>query len=273
MPQHPTRIPHLPPSLHYLPSFITPSEESTLLTTITSQPIPKWTILSHRRLQSHPSTLSKSNTLITAPLPAWLECLVPRIEGAVDDGDGGVEVNLNDLGEDGRVEGTDKGKGIWEKTKHMRPNHVLINEYKPGEGIMPHEDGPAYEPVVATVSLGGAVVLEVRRKRVDGEEEKEEEGEEGEGRDGGKEKPVARILLEPRSLFITTRTMYTNFLHSISPIEVDEDLGPETIANWELLGDREMYKDGRNVRVTRTSLTYRDVTRVVKVGGLLGGRR
>lgn len=28
------------------------------------------------------------------------------------------------------------------------PNHVLINEYQPGEGIMPHTDGPAYERYV-----------------------------------------------------------------------------------------------------------------------------
>ena len=26
------------------------------------------------------------------------------------------------------------------------PNHVLLNKYKPGDGIMPHSDGPAYYP-------------------------------------------------------------------------------------------------------------------------------
>lgn len=30
-----------------------------------------------------------------------------------------------------------------------RPNHVLVNAYQPGQGIMPHEDGPLYHPAVA----------------------------------------------------------------------------------------------------------------------------
>ena len=43
-------------------------------------------------------------------------------------------------------------------------NHVLINEYKPGQGIMAHTDGPAYYPVVATISTGGGQLLNIRTK-------------------------------------------------------------------------------------------------------------
>jgi alkylated DNA repair protein alkB family protein 6 len=39
------------------------------------------------------------------------------------------------------------------------PNHVLVNEYQPGEGIMPHTDGPAYASRTATISLGGSDVI------------------------------------------------------------------------------------------------------------------
>lgn len=39
------------------------------------------------------------------------------------------------------------------------PNHVLVNEYQPGEGIMPHTDGPAYDSCTATISLGGSDVI------------------------------------------------------------------------------------------------------------------
>ncbi len=39
------------------------------------------------------------------------------------------------------------------------PNHVLVNEYQPGEGIMQHTDGPAYESRTATISLGGSDVI------------------------------------------------------------------------------------------------------------------
>ena len=43
-------------------------------------------------------------------------------------------------------------------------NHVLINEYQPGQGIMAHTDGPAYSPVVATISSGGGQILNIRKK-------------------------------------------------------------------------------------------------------------
>ena len=39
------------------------------------------------------------------------------------------------------------------------PNHVLVNEYEPHQGIMPHTDGPAYDDCTATVSLGSGSVL------------------------------------------------------------------------------------------------------------------
>ncbi|PWW74410.1 hypothetical protein C7212DRAFT_327131, partial [Tuber magnatum] len=69
------------------------------------------------------------------------------------------------------------------------------------------------------------------------------------------------------SLLVTMGDMYTSYLHGIAEVMVDEDLGPETIANWELLGDKERFKSGRSERGTRISLTYRDVLKVVKVGG------
>ena len=100
-------------------------------------PANRWISLSHRRLQAHPSTLTKNNILLGAPLPAYL---------------------LNPITE------RFKHLGIFNDTPHQQPNHVLINEYKPGEGIMPHEDGGAYAPVVATVSLGSTLCLEISRK-------------------------------------------------------------------------------------------------------------
>ena len=143
----------LPPSIHYIPNFITASEESTIQQQILSQPKPKWTVLTHRRLQTHPSALTSSNVLLSASLPNWLSSLIPRMQSL----------------------------GIWDTSPHKAPNHVLINEYNPNEGIMPHEDGPAYYPMVATVSLGAPVVLDIYEK-----------GE------GGRAAPKWRILQEPR---------------------------------------------------------------------------
>lgn len=39
-------------------------------------------------------------------------------------------------------------------------NHVLVNEYLPGQGIMPHTDGPLFYPVISTISCGSNTVLE-----------------------------------------------------------------------------------------------------------------
>jgi hypothetical protein len=45
-------------------------------------------------------------------------------------------------------------------SKDAPPNHVLLNEYQPGQGILPHTDGPAYESKTATLSLKSQVLLE-----------------------------------------------------------------------------------------------------------------
>lgn len=38
-------------------------------------------------------------------------------------------------------------------------NHLLINVYPPGVGIMPHFDGPMYKPKVVVLSLGGPSII------------------------------------------------------------------------------------------------------------------
>jgi alkylated DNA repair protein alkB family protein 6 len=151
----------------------------------------------------------------------------------------------------------DRLSPFFRATPHGAPNHVLVNEYRPGQGIMPHEDGAAYAPVVATVSLGGAVVLDLYEK----------EG-------GARAEPKWRVLQEPGSLLVTMGEAYECLRHGIEGREVDQMLSKETVANWGMLGDRERYGGGENVRTTRVSLTYRDVVKVVKNPiGILRGRR
>jgi len=157
---------------------------------------------------------------------------------------------------------------------------------------MPHEDGGAYAEVVATVSLGAALCLDVL-----GKSGGEAEGKDGGGKEGsedgeqsqslnadadGQEKeekilPLpTRIFQEPRSLLITTGRAYRELMHGIASIEIDEDLNAETVANWRLLSE-EAWKGieengGRNLRGTRVSLTYRDVIKVSKAASrVLGG--
>lgn len=133
---------------------------------------------------------------------------------------------------------------------------------------MPHEDGAAYHPLVATVSLGSPIVLDIYEKSR--QDERDADCELPNGR-----KPQFRILQERRSLLVTRDRLYTDFLHGIAEIDRDEDLGPHSICNWFLLrGEDVLHKNGYT-RGTRTSLTYRDVLKVSKMGNtikFLGGK-
>ena len=62
-----------------------------------------------------------------------------------------------------------------------QPNHCLVNEYLPGQvrpessrshldeedfsaqGIMPHTDGPAFHPLITTLTLGSHALLDLYR--------------------------------------------------------------------------------------------------------------
>lgn len=249
------QIESLQSSFYYIPDFLTSSEQDNIAskvsqsTTLTRHPtdirqIPsnRWITLSHRRLQVYPSQLTANNVLLDAPLPSWQTTSPP------------IAKRFEEL-------------GIFKDAPHGRANHCLVNEYKPGEGIMPHEDGAAYHPVVATVSLGGVVALDIYEKRP------------GQGDEHGNEgsRLITRILQEPGSLLVTMGDAYTALLHGISAVKEDVGLGPETVANWDMLSEatrsRIEQNGGSSVRGTRTSLTCRDVLKVKKVGiGILGRR-
>ncbi|KAI9646223.1 hypothetical protein NHQ30_005663 [Ciborinia camelliae] len=236
-----TQIKTLPSKAFYISDFITEEEERILLQKIATAPKPRWKQLTHRRLQTWPSDLTK-NTLLDAPLPAWLTSpVISRL------------LSLP-------ISREDQGRHIFSDSPHGRPNHVLINEYLPNQGIMPHKDGSAYHPVVCTVSLGASLCLEIYGEKADGTRE---------------EQPSWRILQEPRSLLITTDELYTNYYHGISEIEADVNLNPATVANWELLRPENGIIDGKYERHERLSLTYRDVLKVSKLGTKIGifGRR
>lgn len=115
------RVSRLPPRCYYIANFITEEEEASILEKIDAAPKPRWKQLSHRRLQTWPSDLVQ-NSLLDSPLPRWLdEPIVSRL----------LSIPL--------LEGQDNN--IFSDSPHSRPNHVLINEYPPGTGIMPHKVG------------------------------------------------------------------------------------------------------------------------------------
>jgi alkylated DNA repair protein alkB family protein 6 len=122
------------------------------------------------------------------------------------------------------------------------PNHILVNEYLPGQGIMPHQDGPLYNPIVATVTLNSHSILNFYPHGVE----------------KATNEPEFSVLLEPRSLFVQTGQLYKTYLHGIA--EVTEDylaerppINYDTSLNGTLLP-----------RQKRISLTYRHVKRAIK---------
>ncbi|GAB1320526.1 hypothetical protein MFIFM68171_10736 [Madurella fahalii] len=230
-----SRINALPPAAYYIADFISEEEEKAILHKVETAPKARWRQLTHRRLQPWPSDLVKDTLVDARPLPDWLEQpVVSRL----------LSIPLSD-----------NEPNIFAESPHGRPNHVLINEYPPNTGIMPHKDGSAYYPVVCTVSLGSSLCLNLYRSKEDGALDPE---------------PVWRILQEPRSLLVTTADLYSEYLHGIEPISADVNISEQTIVNWSLLRAPSLYNDGLNKRQTRTSLTYRDVLKVSKLGNKLG---
>ncbi|KAF5022053.1 hypothetical protein F66182_5899 [Fusarium sp. NRRL 66182] len=234
------RITTLPQTAYYIPNFISEEEEQMILDKISSAPKPRWKQLTKRRLQTWPSDLV-NNKLLDAPLPAWLQD--PVISRLLS------------------LPAQDSEPGhIFAESLHKKPNHVLINEYPPGIGIMPHK----LSAQQATSPLCYCKLIEYRMApRI---------GLLSARKDDGALDPVPawRILQEPRSLLVTTDQLYTDYLHGIADIEEDVDLGADTVANWDLLRSPDAYASGRNARQTRTSLTYRDVIQVSKVANKLG---
>jgi len=147
-----------------------------------------------------------------------------------------------------------------------------MNEYHPEQGIMPHEDGPAYHPVVATLSLGSHAVFHYYRYKLQDDSIDQQHVAEVKSRNGKAidPAPIVSELLEPRSLIITRSSLYREHLHGIDDVAEDvfpsPDGGTSGVANVEMLTDpalRDAVQNGGALkRDTRYSLTCRDVAKV-----------
>ncbi|XP_068602789.1 alpha-ketoglutarate-dependent dioxygenase alkB homolog 6 [Brachionichthys hirsutus] len=213
-----------PPTVYYIPGFITEDEESHLQRRVYGSPRTKWTQLSGRRLQNwggspHPKGMMAER------IPDWLRAYCDRVS------------SLGAFG--GRT-----------------ANHVLVNEYKEGEGIMPHEDGPLYHPTVTTISLGSHAVLDLYAPVG---------GPGGAAPQTEASRLVASLLLKPRSLLILQDETYRRLLHGIRPVA--RDTLTDKVANLAAAGAA----PGETLtRGTRVSLTVRHVPKVMKTKLVLG---
>lgn len=203
--------------MYYIPNYLKKNEQEEVFEKVYQG---KWTTLptTQRRLQELGGTVD-SKTTFSTKLPEWL-----------------LEIS-NRLYEEGLVSAI--------------PNHVLINEYKRGQGIMPHTDGPLYTPNFAIISLQSSLVMDFYRKL------KEDEVS------GLQQRKVCSLLLEPGSLLLIRSKAYTDYLHGIA--DVEEDLLDNTVCNIP----ESMYQT-KNQRSERVSLTIRNVKKTVNMNKIFG---
>ena len=96
------RVAQCPNTVFYIPNFVTEEEEKTILQKVNEAPKPKWTQLKNRRLQNW-GGIPQAKGMIPEKIPEWLGTCCSKI---------------SDL-------------GVFESNF---PNHILINEYLPGQG-------------------------------------------------------------------------------------------------------------------------------------------
>nr|XP_016945873.1 alpha-ketoglutarate-dependent dioxygenase alkB homolog 6 [Drosophila suzukii] len=215
-----------PPTAMYIPNFITSEEEQRILSHIERTPKPRWTQLLNRRLVNY-GGVPHPNGMIAEEIPEWLQSYVDKV---------------NNL-------------GVFES---QNANHVLVNEYLPGQGILPHTDGPLFFPIISTISCGAHTVLEFAKR-----EDNSAEPEAGEDQSPAPREVRFKLLLEPRSLLILKDTLYSDYLHAIA--ETSEDVLCDRICNYDLCENT--YKIGDHLvrRSPRISLTIRNVPKTSKM--------
>ncbi|KAK6181298.1 hypothetical protein SNE40_009181 [Patella caerulea] len=217
------KVLEIPDTILYIPNFISEQEEKDLLDHVYSAPKPKWTHLSNRRLQNW-GGLPHPKGMVAENIPQWLKIYTERIAKL----------------------------GIF---AGQTPNHILVNEYLTGQGIMPHEDGPLFYPTVTTISLGSSTVLDFYHhlnQCVQTSSETTSSSLEN--------RHLTSIFLEPRSLIVVKDAMYESYLHGIDQRQEDEIT--DKIANLSHCQD--VTTGDIRSRTTRVSLTIRIVPKVLK---------
>ncbi|WOK95912.1 hypothetical protein Cni_G04619 [Canna indica] len=241
------------PTVAYIPNFVTQSEQSQLLhhnyvyLQIYEVPASRWKSLKNRRLQNWGGVVHEKG-LLPQPLPSWLTKITEKIS---------------------------QQTGLFPSPI----NHVLINEYLPDQGIMSHQDGPAYFPVVAILSLESPITIDFtphpRSKDKDSTISTESTGSPVD------EHHQCSVLLMPCSLLIFKDQAYTDYLHGIQDSEVLsldkvvntsevmklKDPGFPHSSLQELTSEGKVSTDQNNIfrrNSTRVSLTCRLVLKVHK---------
>ena len=207
----------LPGKIYCIPDFVSENEETQTLKKIYEAPKIKWTTLLNRKLQNW-GGLPSDKGMIAEDIPQWLQFHIDKIHEL----------------------------GIFE---HSKPNHVLINEYLPGQGISPHLDGNLFYPTIATISLGSHTVLNFY-------EPLNESDKMTSTCPSLEERLKYRVYVPPRSLILIQDEMFHHYLHGIE--EIVEDTCDDNLCIPK-------HVQFESKRSTRVSLTIRHVPKTRKI--------
>ena len=107
------------PTCYYLSEWCSVADEQTLMSCCRSAPQQKWVQVKGRQLQCFgmmPTQSASASTSVVSELPDWLNSVIDRL----------VSADLFPL-------------PARPHAPYPRPNHVLLNHYQPGQGIMAHK--------------------------------------------------------------------------------------------------------------------------------------
>jgi alkylated DNA repair protein alkB family protein 6 len=152
------------PGVRICNEFLSVAKSATINNVLRSQ-ISECVVLRGRRCIPYGGRVLPEGLIHTDDIPSWLQLLMTHVSDTT--------------------------------LKHMglpAPNHALVNVYNPGDGIMAHEDGPAYTPYAAVISLGSGCVFDFVSKSLPRES-------------------IAQIYLPVGSLMIFTSDAYEQCLH------------------------------------------------------------
>lgn len=233
-----TSGPSLPRSCYLIPDFLSSDESSQLLSLIDSSPACMWHQLKRRRLQmwgGFPTPTASGEAFRPDPLPQWQERLIDRMCATVDAMDSTLAATAAPPAAAAAPSVASPSPFF---PASLRPNHVLLNQYESGQGIMAHQDGPAYESRVAILSLGSHTVMRFYKDLRDAQP--------------ATHAPALSVYVPPRSLLIFTDELYQTFFHAIEELTQDELTADIANAPPALVGQT-------IERQTRVSLTIRRV--------------
>lgn len=202
-------------AVHVAPEFVSEAEAGALLRALEGR---RWAQAKGRRIQELGGRIVKDTLLpAAAGLPAAVAALCRKVEARFGAAEGEGRIHLN---------------------------HVLVNRYEPGAGILPHEDGPIYRPEAYILSLGGPAVLRFHAFAE------------------GARRLVASVVLQPRSLLAFAEEAYVSHLHGID-FAAEDELDASVLNRPAGLEEGALLPRG----AVRTSFTLREVVKVRK--GLL----